>query len=64
LPPGLGSKGRDGFAAYLLSGPHKAFAASAKGGVALGERGSAGRMRQNARSSPLTMNAWAARVEG
>jgi dienelactone hydrolase len=33
-PPGLGRKGRDGFAAYLLSGPHKAFAASANGGFA------------------------------
>ena len=33
-PPGLSRKGRDGFAAYLKSGPHKAFAASAKGGFA------------------------------
>jgi len=33
-PPWLGSKGRDGFAAYLLGGPHKAFAASRKGGFA------------------------------
>jgi dienelactone hydrolase len=31
-PPGLGPKARDGFAAYLRGGPHKAFAASAKGG--------------------------------
>jgi dienelactone hydrolase len=36
LPPprGLGRNGRDGFAANLLSGPHKAFAASAKGAFA------------------------------
>ncbi len=33
-PSGLGTKGRDGFAAYLLGGPHKAFAASTKGGFA------------------------------
>jgi dienelactone hydrolase len=31
-PPGLGKKGRDGFAAYLIGGPHKAFATSTKGG--------------------------------
>ena len=33
-PPGLGPKARDGFAAYLRGGPHKAFAASTKGGFA------------------------------
>lgn len=33
-PPELGKKGRDGFAAYLLSSPHKAFAASVTGGFA------------------------------
>lgn len=33
-PPGLGPKARDGFSAYLRGGPHKAFAASAKGGFA------------------------------
>jgi dienelactone hydrolase len=33
-PPGLSKNGRAGFAAYLLGGPHKAFAASAKGGFA------------------------------
>jgi dienelactone hydrolase len=33
-PPGLGTKAREGFAAYLVSAPHKAFAASPKRGFA------------------------------
>jgi dienelactone hydrolase len=33
-PPGLSQNGRDGFAAYLRGGPHKAFAMSRKGAFA------------------------------
>ena len=33
-PPQLSERGRSGFAAYLASGPHKAFAVSPKGSYA------------------------------
>jgi hypothetical protein len=48
-PPGLGQKGRDGFAAYLRAAPHKALAAAPKGSFGYrGARRSADEARQAA----------------